>query len=103
MMEHDMSNMIKNNHKHFEVDCHVGHVTKNYHKDFEMNCDMDHVIKKTHTSIDMDYDMWHVAKLNQYVDDFATGVIIIQKIIFKIHFEPLNEAPKKNHKKKMGI
>jgi hypothetical protein len=45
-MEHYMSNMTKNGHKHFEVDCHVDHVTKNYHKDFEMDCDMDHVIKK---------------------------------------------------------
>jgi hypothetical protein len=46
-----------------------------------MKCDIDHVIKINHTSIDMDYDMWHVAKLSQYVDDFATCVIIIQKII----------------------
>lgn len=49
--------MIKNNHKHFNVDHEISNVTKDRHKHFDMDYDMSQVIKNNQKYFDMEYDM----------------------------------------------
>ncbi len=76
-----MSNVIKESHRHFDMEYGMSHVIKNNHRHFDMAYGMSHVIKNNHRHFDMEYGMSHVINNKHRHFDMEYGT----KIYYRFH------------------